>query len=154
MPEAMFAYCLYPQPWRQYCFFLLFFSCIQHEKKMRRRRRSADVVFRVSTEFRRHGIPSVFLLPSIPYSVRNWLKFCRYSVSFNSLKFRGISRNSVTFSCTEFRISLPILDRYFYVLLYVCHLNFFPYLSGYPSPRSTLTKLRASEKMKRNAKWG
>jgi hypothetical protein len=38
---------------------------------------------RVSTEFRRHGIPSVFfLLPSIPYSVRNWLQFRRNSAEF------------------------------------------------------------------------
>jgi hypothetical protein len=52
-------------------------------------RNSVDMEFRL-----------FFLLPSIPYSVRNWLKFQRNSansVSYNSVKFRGISQNYVTF---------------------------------------------------------
>jgi hypothetical protein len=37
---------------------------------------------RVSTEFRRTEFRMFFLLPSIPYSVRNWLKFRRNSPEF------------------------------------------------------------------------
>jgi hypothetical protein len=111
----------------------------------------------VDTEFR-----LVFLLPSISYSVRNWLKIPPNSAESRVVEFREIPRNF-----TEFRDFFHV--RYsaylywywigtFYVLLYVCRLTFFPFLSGYTLPReANLLNYGVSEKMKRNAKlqnWG
>jgi hypothetical protein len=51
---------------------------------------------RVSTEFRQHGIPYIFLLPYIPFVIRNCRKFrgiIRNYVSRNAAEFRGIPRN-------------------------------------------------------------
>ncbi len=72
---------------------------------------------RVSTEFRRHGIPSVFF--TSVYSVfraelaKNSAEFRRipcHRIPWNSAEFHGIPW---LFSCTVFRISLPVPDRYF-----------------------------------------
>ncbi len=75
------------------------------------------IINRVSTEFRRHGIPSVFFTSG--YSIfraelaKNSAEFRRipcHRIPWNSAEFHGISW---LFSCTVFRISLPVLDRYF-----------------------------------------
>ncbi len=67
----------------------------------------------VDTEFR-----LFFLLPSIPYSVRNWLKFRRNSPEFHviySVKFRGISRNSVTF----FMYGIPCISKKTFLIFFL-----------------------------------
>jgi hypothetical protein len=88
---------------------------------------NVPIVFRVSTDFRRHGIPSVFLLPSILYSVRNWLKFWRNSAEFRDVQFRGISRNSVTF----FMYGIPYISKKTHIKV--------PNRTGYPTSTTYCT---------------
>jgi hypothetical protein len=68
-------------------------------------------VSRVSTEFRRHGIPAVFFyfrLFRIPCGIGcNSAGIPPNSVTHNFVKFRGISRNSVTF----FMYGIPYISK-------------------------------------------
>ncbi len=90
-----------------------------------KRKYCGGVPSRVSTEFRRHGIPSVFFtsvysvfraeLAKIPPEFR-WIPCL--SIPWNSAEVHGILW---LFSYTEFRISLPVLDRYLLLYFLVQH---------------------------------
>ncbi len=70
---------------------------------------------RVSTKFRRHGILSVFLLPSIPCRIGcNSGGIPLNSMLYNSVKFCGISRNSVTF----FMYGIPYISKETHIKVY------------------------------------
>jgi hypothetical protein len=97
--------------------------------------RRSYLTARVSTEFRRHGIPSVFFtsvssvfraeLAAIPAEFRripcgivcNSGGIPPNSMSYNSVKFRGISWNSVTF----FMYGIPYISKETHIKVYSMH---------------------------------